>query len=123
MTVAIFGTGIGSYVLIARNVELSEAVKQGASVLGSANVSSVGWLCFGLFWLLVIIYFHREFHYDLKEMGQSIAFVFKGCKHIELGADIETVFNPPFWDDGPQEYEEWVKKTTVFVEEPLDTEV
>eukprot|EP00483_Globobulimina_turgida_P011068 UN11089 len=108
LCLAIFFTGVGSYVLIARNIELAEAVKEGVAVLGTSNVSVGGWVCLLIFWALVIIYFHKEFKHDCIEMVQSCGFICKGCKS-EGSGNIESVFNPPPWQNGPEEYKEVVK--------------
>ena len=112
ITLAIFLTGLGSYLLIARNIELTAAVKQGVNVLGSANVSDGGWVCFVLFWLLIIVYFHREFAHDMQVGVSSLGIMCKGCKSED--ENIETVFNPPDWD-GNDDYMQFKIKTESFV--------
>merc|ERR1712228_578901 len=114
LTLAIFLSGIGCYLLIARNIELTQAVKQGFTVLGSSNVSAFGWVCFCLFWALIIVYFHKEFIHDIKVAGSSLGIMCKGCK--TEGENIETVFNPPDWK-GNQDYVDFKVKTETFVPE------
>merc|ERR1712087_730046 len=110
-----YGTGVGCYLLIARNVELTEAVKEGVAVLGSDNVSVLGWLCLGLFWTLVVAYYHREFAHDLAEGLRSIRFVCTGCKvkgqGDEKDVELESVFNVPGWQNAPQEFKDFLEKT------------
>ena len=108
LTLAIFFTGIGSYVLIARNISLSDAVSTGVNVLGSDNVSVYGWICLALFWVLWAIYFHLEILHSLGETAESL----QGLCAKKEARVFETVFNTPEWANAQaaQEFDEMIEK-------------
>ena len=112
LTLGIFGTGIGSYVFISRNVSLSLAVSEGVTALGSDNVNVGGWVCLAIFWVLVIIYFHKEFVENAKDIGYSLYFLFHcGVKSESADKNIETVFNTPEWENAPKEFQDFMAKS------------
>ena len=112
LTLGIFGTGIGSYVLIANNVSLSIAVSEGVTALGSDNVNVFGWVCLIMFWVFVIIYFHKEFVENTKDIGYSLFFLFHcGVKSESADKNIETVFNTPQWENAPKEFQDFMAKS------------
>ena len=111
ITLGVFFTGIGCYFLIASNVSLSDAVSQGIGVLGTDNVGIGGWICLILFWALIIIYFHKQFQYNLKEFISNLSFICHGCKSEEQDQNIESVFNTPDWANAPKEFKDFIQKT------------
>jgi len=111
VTLCIFLTGLGCYGLIARNIDLSMAVKEGVAVLSTDNVSIAGWICFIIFWVLILVYFHKEFQHDLKRTCSSFTFLCSGCPS-STDKNIETVFNAPKWKNAPSEYVVFVEGQT-----------
>jgi len=108
LALGIFVTGAGCYVFIARNVGINSAVKEGVAVLTN-DVNIFGWICLIIFWILVIIYFHRQWQHDIIRTAQSCKYLSTGCQRENNS--IETVFNTPNWDNAPQEFKEFVEKT------------
>merc|ERR1712013_508099 len=110
---AVYASGVGCYLLIAQKVELTEAVKNGVAVLD--GVSALGWLCLGVFWALIVGYFHREAAQSVKEGMGSLRFVCGGCKERgeerAQGVEAESVFNVPHWERAPQEFKDFLNKT------------
>eukprot|EP01084_Bolivina_argentea_P023473 43790_1 len=104
----IFCTSLASHYWISRPIELSEAVQFGVKVLGTDYVEIQGWICFAVFWVLIIIYFHREIWSDLSKCGDGAKYIFYGCK---INKQIETVYNTPYWDNAPKEFKEFLNKT------------
>ncbi len=109
MVLAIYASGVGSYVWIAKDISLSDSVSKGIHVMDP--IPTHGWICFILFWALVFIYYHVEMIESSKSFGSALHWAFVERFHVD--SKWETVFNTPNYNGQPIERADERLKTKV----------
>jgi len=75
---------------------MQEAVSNGLQVLD--KIQGYAWVCFFLFIILEVVYFHSQIISGLKSVGSICGWMFGGC-HFD--GRIETRFDTPHWEMCP----------------------
>jgi len=77
---------------IYNKIIMQDAVSQGVRVLD--RVEGYAWVCFVIFLVLEVVYFHVQIISGLKSIGSMCGWLFGGS-HFD--ARIETRFDTPYW--------------------------